>query len=74
MLSALTPRDLRGMVPPQPMEIILHEVDEGGRPQLAYILPHFPGPLLPLLQQRGVTVSSEMLPDMSGVVLMLQLP
>ena len=71
----MLPRDLRGLVPPEPMEIILDDVDNGSSgQQLAYVLPHFPGPLIPLLQQRKVSFDSEMLPDMSGVVLKLVLP
>ena len=71
----MQPRDLRGLVPPEPMEIILDAVDEGesgGR--LAFVLPHFPNPLLPLLRQRGVGFDSEMLPDMSGVVFYVDIP
>lgn len=71
----MQPRDLRGLVPPEPLEIILEAVDNGSSgEQLAYVLPHFPGPLMPLLQQRGVSVDSEMLPDLRGVVLKLVLP
>ena len=38
----MMPRDLRGLAPPGPLEIILAEVDEAkpGK-QLAYVLPHF---------------------------------
>lgn len=71
----MTLRDLRGLTPPQPMEIILAEVDAAGPGQLlAYVLPHFPAPLVPLLAQQGVAVDSQMLPDFSGVQLTLTLP
>ncbi|UDM16794.1 DUF2249 domain-containing protein [Vogesella sp. XCS3] len=71
----MMPRDLRGLAPPGPLEIILAEVDEAkpGK-QLAYVLPHFPGPLASLLAEQGVRLQSQMLPDFSGVVLTLQLP
>lgn len=68
-------RDLRGLTPPQPLEIILAEVDAAAPgQQLDYILPHFPAPLLPLLEQQGVAVDSQMLSDFSGVRLTLTLP
>lgn len=71
----MTPRDLRGLTPPQPLELILAEVDAAAPGQLlAYVLPHFPAPLVPLLAQQGVTVDSQMLPDFSGVLLTLTLP
>lgn len=71
----MTPRDLRGLTPPQPLEIILAEVDAAtSQQQLCYVLPHFPAPLVPLLAQQGVTVDSQMLPDFSGVLLTLTLP
>ena len=71
----MTPRDLRGLTPPQPLELILAEVDAAApRQQLCYVLPHFPAPLVPLLAQQGVAVDSQMLPDFSGVQLTLTLP
>ena len=71
----MTPRDLRGLTPPQPLEILLAEVDAAAPgQQLGYVLPHFPGPLVPLLAQQGVAVDSQMLPDFSGVQLTLTLP
>lgn len=71
----MMPRDLRGLTPPQPLEIILAEVDAATpQQQLCYVLPHFPAPLLPLLAQQGVALDSQMLPDFSGVLLTLTLP
>lgn len=71
----MSPRDLRGLVPPEPMEIILDAVDAAAAgSQMQYLLPHFPQPLIPYLQQRGVFYDSEMLPDYSGVVLTLTMP
>ncbi|MBI3146606.1 MAG: DUF2249 domain-containing protein [Pseudogulbenkiania sp.] len=43
-------QDLRNMAPPGPIEIILNAADamQAGD-EAAFILPHFPGPLIPLL-------------------------
>ncbi|KJV30661.1 hypothetical protein VI06_07925 [Aquitalea magnusonii] len=70
----MSPRDLRQLPPPQPMEIILDEAD-GLAPgqQAAYILPHHPSPLLPLLQQQGLDFRFELSGD-GGVILILSRP
>ena len=71
----MSPRDVRGLLPPEPIEIILDAVDEGASGQrLSFVLPHFPGPLLPMLRDRGVRFDSEMLPDMSGVIFHVDIP
>ncbi|WP_054285046.1 DUF2249 domain-containing protein [Gulbenkiania mobilis] len=64
----MTPRDLRGLVPPEPMEIILDAV-EAARPgdTLSFVLPHFPTPLLPLLEPCGVRYHSELSGD-GGII------
>jgi len=69
-----TPRDLRHLPPPQPMEIILDDADTlpAGQ-QRAYVLPHHPTPLLPLLQQQGLEYRFELSGD-GGVILILSRP
>lgn len=70
----MSPRDLRHLPAPQPMEIILDEADllQSGQ-QAAYILPHHPTPLLPLLQQQGLDFRFELSGD-GGVILILSRP
>lgn len=45
--------DLRHMAPPQPMLVILAELDALGAGELEAVLPHEPVPLYPALEQRG---------------------
>lgn len=68
------PHDLRHLPAPQPMEIILDEADrlQAGQ-QAAYILPHHPSPLLPMLQRQGLDYRFELSGD-GGVVLILTRP
>jgi uncharacterized protein (DUF2249 family) len=65
-------QDLRGMVPPQPMEIIL-DCAEAMQPgeSVSFILPHYPGPLIPHLKALDLAFSSEMRED-GSVVLRLE--
>lgn len=65
-------RDLRGMVPPEPMEIILDTAEDlAPGQQASFILPHYPTPLIPHLQAMGVTFSTR-LNDDGGVILCLE--
>lgn len=70
----MTARDLRGMVPPQPMEIILDAAEalETGQ-NAAFILPHYPGPLIPHLKAMGLRFKTELTGD-GGVILHLERP
>ncbi|QEL55057.1 DUF2249 domain-containing protein [Chromobacterium paludis] len=67
------PVDLRQLAPPEPMEIILQRAEtmgEGGAEQ--FILPHFPAPLLPLLDRmNGVRYHFELYGD-GGVLMCLE--
>ncbi|BEV73411.1 hypothetical protein THUN1379_28930 [Paludibacterium sp. THUN1379] len=64
-------RDLRHLVPPQPMEIILEDIESLQAGQaLAYILPHHPVPLFPLLNQAGVQHQCSLTED-GGVLITL---
>lgn len=65
-------RDLRGMVPPEPLEIILDQAEALQPGQRAsFILPHYPTPLIPHLQAMGLHFSSQ-LSDDGGVILHLE--
>ncbi|MBN3002507.1 uncharacterized protein (DUF2249 family) [Chromobacterium alkanivorans] len=70
----MTPQDLRHLAPPEPMEIIL-DAAEQMRPgdSLAWVLPHHPAPLLPLLEKAGLLYRFELSGD-GGVVLILSRP
>ncbi len=58
------PLDLRGMQPPEPMEIILDRIASLQPGQsFAALLPHYPAPLIPLLQAQGAEFRTETRPD-----------
>ncbi|MBV8049149.1 MAG: DUF2249 domain-containing protein [Paludibacterium sp.] len=69
----MSAQDLRHLVPPQPMEIILEAAEtlEPGQ-TLSYVLPHHPLPLYPLLEQQGIRYRCE-LSDDGGVILHIEL-
>lgn len=70
----MTPRDLRHLMPPAPLEIILDAVDHlpsGGT--LTYLLPHHPAPLLSFLAARGLRFRCELAGD-GGVLLTIDQP
>ncbi|MFE8878076.1 DUF2249 domain-containing protein, partial [Cobetia amphilecti] len=64
-------QDLRHLAPPEPMEIIL-DAAEQMRPgdSRAWVLPHHPTPLLPMLEKAGLLYRFELSGD-GGVVLIL---
>lgn len=65
-------RDLRHLPPPEPMEVILDAVDTPTPDEdLSFVLPHFPAPLIPLLEERGVAWRSEFVDGGAGLVLHL---
>ncbi|POZ60979.1 DUF2249 domain-containing protein [Chromobacterium alticapitis] len=67
------PIDLRERLPPEPMEIILQRAEtlESGTEE-QFILPHFPTPLLPLLDRMdGVRYRFELSGD-GGVLMRLE--
>jgi uncharacterized protein (DUF2249 family) len=70
----MSPRDLRGMVPPEPLEIILDQAEilKPGE-QAGFILPHYPAPLIPHLQAMGLQFHSSLTDD-GGVLLTLVRP
>lgn len=54
------PLDLRGLPPPEPMERILDRIgilQPGER--FTAVLPHYPAPLIPLLQAQGADFHTE---------------
>ncbi|GGY25260.1 DUF2249 domain-containing protein [Paludibacterium paludis] len=66
--------DLRHLPPPEPMEIILDRADTMvSGDTAAYTLPHFPSPLLPLLEERGMRYRFDLSGD-GGVTLHLEKP
>ena len=65
----MTPVDLRHLVPPEPMEIILDAADQLQSGQtLGWILPHHPTPLLPMLTAQNINYRFELSGD-GGVIL-----
>ena len=54
----MTPQDLRHLAPPEPMEIIL-DAAEQMRPgdSRAWVLPHHPTPLLPMLEKPACCIA-----------------
>lgn len=70
----MTPRDLRHLAPPEPMEIILDAAEQmQSGDTLAWVLPHHPSPLLPMLERDGLQYRFELSGD-GGVVLFLTRP
>jgi len=64
-------RDLRGMEPPEPLEIILDLAEtlaQGER--VSFILPHYPAPLIPHLQAMGLYYQSEIQQDDAGGIIL----
>ncbi|MBA4706941.1 DUF2249 domain-containing protein [Aquitalea aquatica] len=65
----MSPVDLRHLAPPEPMEIILDAAEQLQDQQtLAWILPHHPTPLLPMLTAQGIDYRFELSGD-GGVIL-----
>ncbi|ASJ24373.1 DUF2249 domain-containing protein [Laribacter hongkongensis] len=70
----MIPQDLRHLPPPEPMEIILDEVEQMPAGEVrAWILPHHPVPLLPMLEREGVQYRFELV-EGGGVILVLSRP
>ncbi|BAK77640.1 hypothetical protein NH8B_2847 [Pseudogulbenkiania sp. NH8B] len=68
-------QDLRNMAPPGPIEIILNAADElqaGG--EASFILPHFPGPLIPMLDEYAALEYRFETSSEGGVLLHLRRP
>lgn len=63
--------DLRTLPPPEPMLAILEAI-EGPLPAngcWAFMLPHFPGPLIPQLRQHGLDYRTAPADDGQGILL-----
>ncbi|WP_046166592.1 DUF2249 domain-containing protein [Chromobacterium vaccinii] len=67
------PLDLRDLPPPEPMGIVLGEAERLSPGQSAsFVLPHFPTPLLPLLDRMaGLAYRFELSGD-GGVLLIME--
>ncbi|AXE32062.1 hypothetical protein DK842_20475 [Chromobacterium phragmitis] len=67
------PLDLRQLPPPEPMDIILRQAESLSPGKCAsFVLPHFPTPLLPLLDRMaGIAYRFELSGD-GGVLLFLE--
>ncbi|ATP29096.1 hypothetical protein CR207_12205 [Chromobacterium violaceum] len=67
------PLDLRALPPPEPMDIVLHQAEQLAAGQsVRFVLPHFPTPLLPLLDRMaGLAYRFELSGD-GGVLLILE--
>ena len=73
MASPTIPVDLRDLPPPQPLEIILDAIDkpvpESG--YWAFLLPHFPQPLLVHIEARELHYRVEVADDYRGVQMLI---
>ncbi|WP_028536430.1 DUF2249 domain-containing protein [Paludibacterium yongneupense] len=66
--------DLRHLPPPQPMEVILDAAESLPRGQsLAYVLPHHPAPLFPMLSAQQLEYRCELSGD-GGVIVHITRP
>lgn len=73
MACVTSPVDLRDLPPPQPLELILNALDQP-TPECGYwafLLPHFPQPLLVHIEERQLNYRVEVADDYRGVLMLI---